>query len=309
MGFLFVFLPCPLLNSLILFCNIGVSEFFDKAKSGQRIVAQELQNVLILYYCGIMDAMGKTKQDLLKEWSELWIPHFNELSLKYNTPYYTQSPLNVIETDIEMMVVGINPKGTGKCTSTHTANGYLEGNKSWWSKRFDKGLKDSRFLANGRLFLGCGSKCPDSQIDDDKKVVWTNLSPFESSKGVSNLKKELLAEGIKSTIELIKILQPKRIVFMETNAFDTLRMHMGEPDAIQSVQVFDNLKWEVGICFGIPAVNVLHPSATDWLVSKYFISVFLFLHNLIIHEFPNKPLMDIRNAMRNELKLWKHRIS
>ena len=46
MGFLFVFLPCPLLNSLILFCNIGVSEFFDKAKSGQRIVAQELQNVL-----------------------------------------------------------------------------------------------------------------------------------------------------------------------------------------------------------------------------------------------------------------------
>lgn len=61
--------------------------------------------------------MEKTKQELLKEWSELWIPKFNELSQKYNTPYYTQSPLNVIETDIELMVVGINPKGNGKCTS------------------------------------------------------------------------------------------------------------------------------------------------------------------------------------------------
>ena len=94
--------------------------------------------------------MEKTKQELLKEWSELWIPKFNELSQKYNTPYYTQSPLNVIETDIELMVVGINPKGNGKCTSTHTVDGYLEGNKEWWSKRFDKELKDSRFLANGR---------------------------------------------------------------------------------------------------------------------------------------------------------------
>ena len=34
--------------------------------------------------------MEKTKQELLKEWSELWIPKFNERSQKYNTPYYTQ---------------------------------------------------------------------------------------------------------------------------------------------------------------------------------------------------------------------------
>lgn len=98
--------------------------------------------------------MEKTKQELLKEWSELWIPKFNELSQKYNTPYYTQSPLNVIETDIELMVVGINPKGNGKCTSTHTVDGYLEGNKEWWSKRFDKELKDSRFLPTDDCSLG-----------------------------------------------------------------------------------------------------------------------------------------------------------
>ena len=73
--------------------------------------------------------MEKTKQELLKEWSELWIPKFNELSQKYNTPYYTQSPLNVIETDIELMVVGINTKGNGKCTSPHTVERYLEGNR------------------------------------------------------------------------------------------------------------------------------------------------------------------------------------
>ena len=254
--------------------------------------------------------MEKTKQELLKEWSEKWTKQFNELSQTHNTPYYTQSPLNVIETDVELMVIGINPKGNGKCTSTHTTDGYLEGNKEWWSKRFDKELKDSRFLANGRLFLGYGSKCLDSQIDDDKKVVWTNLSPFESSKGVSNLKKELLAEGIKSTIELINILRPKKIVFMETNAFETLRNNMDEAkaDTIKSIQVFDNLKWEIGTVFGIPAVSILHPSSRDWMVSKYFISLFLFLHNLIIHEFPDKSLKDIRKTMRNELNLWKQRI-
>ena len=252
--------------------------------------------------------MEKTKQELLKEWSERWVPKFNELSQKYNTPYYTQSPLDVIEKDIELMVIGINPKGNGRCTSTHTANGYLEGNKEWWIRRLGKGVGNSKFLANGRLFLGYGSKCPDSHIDDDKKVVWTNLSQFESSNGVSNLKNELLTEGIKSTIELINILRSKRIVFMETNAFDTLRKNMDGSDAIQSVQVFDNLKWEIGTFFGIPAVSILHPSAPNWPVSKYFASVFLFLHNLIIHEFPNKPLEDIRHAMRNELKLWKQRI-
>lgn len=55
-------------------------------------------------------------------------------------------------------------------------------------------------------------------------------------------------------------------------------------------------------CFYFPLFCI------HWLMSKYFISVFLFLHNLIIHEFPNKPLKEIRNAMRNELKLWKQRI-
>ena len=82
-----------------------------------------------------------------------------------------------------------------------------------------QGIERFPFLANGRLFLGYGSKYPDSQIDDDKKVVWTNLSPFESSKGVSNLKKELLAEGIKSTIELINILQTKKDCFHGNKCF------------------------------------------------------------------------------------------
>lgn len=97
---------------------------------------------------------------------------------------------------------------------------------------------------------------------------------------------------------------------METKAFETLRNNMDEAkaDTIKSIQVFDNLKWEIGTVFGIPAVSILHPSSRDWMVSKYFISLFLFLHDLIIHEFPDKSLKEIRKTMRNELNLWKQRI-
>lgn len=57
--------------------------------------------------------MEKTKQELLKEWSEKWTKQFNELSQTHNTPYYTQSPLNVIETDVELMVTWRETKNGG----------------------------------------------------------------------------------------------------------------------------------------------------------------------------------------------------
>ena len=39
-----------------------------------------------------------------------------------------------------------------------------------------------------------------------RTLLWTNLSPFESKQGNKDLKRELMQEGLKSTLELIEIL-------------------------------------------------------------------------------------------------------
>ena len=50
----------------------------------------------------------------IEEWGKKWVKRFNELSGKYEFPYYTQSPLNLVEDEVEIMFVGINPKGSNK---------------------------------------------------------------------------------------------------------------------------------------------------------------------------------------------------
>lgn len=66
---------------------------------------------------------------------------------------------------------------------------------------------------------------PES-IDNGENIVWTNLSPFESKQGNKDLKRELMQEGLKSTLELIKILQPRRIILLGINAFRQIEKTM-----------------------------------------------------------------------------------
>lgn len=81
----------------------------------------------------------KSINEQLIEWAEKYVPKFNKLSQLYQTPYYTQSPLNVIEEEVDTMIVGINPKGklgTGESIFENPKK-YLEGNPTW-SSRFQK---------------------------------------------------------------------------------------------------------------------------------------------------------------------------
>ena len=50
-------------------------------------------------------------QEEIVKWAEKYVPEFNKLSEKYNTSYYTQSPLNCIDGEVDLMLIGINPKG------------------------------------------------------------------------------------------------------------------------------------------------------------------------------------------------------
>ena len=43
-------------------------------------------------------------QEEIVKWAEKYVPEFNKLSEKYNTSYYTQSPLNCIDGEVDLML-------------------------------------------------------------------------------------------------------------------------------------------------------------------------------------------------------------
>lgn len=249
----------------------------------------------------------KLISDKLNEWANKYVPKFNEL----NVNFYTQSPLDKA-TDVDIMVIGINPKGdTIKGYPPLTAEEYLKGNKTW-DNRFNpdgtisKGW--SKYLHNARFFLGCNSeKKTDLPIDDDRRTVWTNLVPIPSQNGFNGLTNEMRQIGVLSTLELIDILKPKRIIFFSVKAFDLLKKYAPEPDKIEHINVIDKMPLEIGYVNGIPAVSVKHPSQR-WVVSNTFIPVFIFLHKLICERGAHHNLNQDRDKMRQEIKLWVTRI-
>ena len=254
-------------------------------------------------------------QEELQKWANKYVPRFNELSKQFKTHYYTQSPLNSINDTIELMIIGINPKGNlNNGERELTVVEFLKGNPFWENRFNDNGTinKEWKYNQGARFFMGYDDFRHNDSIDNDEKTVWTNLSPFESKSGSSDLRKELMKEGISSTLALIKILQPKRIVLLGTNAFQKMAMILGdESSAIEFSPVFSNVKAQVGRIYNIPTVSLTHPSG-QWDVSNKFNSMFVFIHGLA--EITNKrdtvkPLKDVVEIMRKEMELWKERVS
>lgn len=249
------------------------------------------------------------QEDIVK-WAEKYVPEFNKLSSLYNTSYYTQSPLNCIDDEVDLMIIGINPMGNannGSCQKTPKE--YLSGNP-FWTTRFNEEDKIVwNFNQRARYFMGFNDFRHDESIDNDKKTVWTNLSPFESRNGNNDLGKELMEIGIKSTLELIDIIHPKRIVLLGINAFKQLEKSQVS-GKIEYSKVFSNIKAQVGRINNIPTTCLTHPSR-QWEVSNAFCSMFVFIHG--IAEITNKrgyvkPLKDVVEKMRKEMESWKDRV-
>lgn len=255
----------------------------------------------------------------LLEWAQQYVPIFNKLATAYNTSFYTQSPLSAVNGKVDLMIIGINPKGSlGEEKKLVSPEMYLEGNPYWKNRFLDDGTmhpdweKKSRFLSGTHFFLGYDNNYHPESIDNDKKTVWTNLSPFDSGQGSKDLPKELMSVGIESTMNLISILQPKRIVILGTNAFQKLKDNITKEakDSISYIKVFDNIPYCIGRIDGIPTVNVCHPSG-QWKVSNKFTSVFILLHyltELAKSELANNSLEESAKAIRKELKFYKERV-
>lgn len=249
-----------------------------------------------------------SKPQLLEAWSRKWTPRFNALSAKYNTPYYTQSPLCAIADEVDVLFAGINPQGSNSGTTRLTEAQFLAGNNSW-EERFKDDKNVWKFTNGARFFMGYDASRHAESIDNDSRVVWTNLSPFQSRNGFLDLKAELRDEGVRSFIELIVLLQPKKIVFLGGNAFSLLDKYADESvkQHISHLKVFRNLPLEIGRIFDKPACYVPHPSG-KWPVSHCFVPVFIFLRELCDVYEEEKPLFsleEVRAKMRREWKLWQ----
>lgn len=253
----------------------------------------------------------ETINEQIIRWANKYVPNFNDLSKLYATPYYTQSPLNSINQQVDLMVIGINPKGnTGVGGRKMSIEQFLKGNPYWANRIDQEGKNTWKFNQGTHFFLGYDNFYAPKDIDNDEKTVWTNLSPFESEQGNNDLKKELMEEGLKSTLELIDILQPKRIVLLGINAFRQIEKAIGNNGRVEYSVVYSNVKSQVGRINQIPTVCVPHPSG-QWEVSNKFISMFIFLHGLA--EITNKknvvkPLKDVVKIMQTEMRSWQEHI-
>lgn len=238
----------------------------------------------------------------LNTWAQKHVAIFNKIT---DRGFYTQSPLcKVIYPNIEQMVIGINPAGeTISRKKDITPEEYLKGN-NYWDNRFNTdgtiNKEWLKYLGGTRFFLGYPPYRSTDSIDDDSKTVWTNLSPFFSPKGSADLSKELMTVGIESTLELITILMPKRILLLGVNAFFSLNRYS---DKVEYEKLFSNQKISIGRIAGIPSICVPHPSG-QWDLNHYFDSLVIHLHRLIDVVDTNgqfKPLKEVVDIMRKEI--------
>ncbi len=257
--------------------------------------------------------MHKTVKEDLRLWAQEYVPRFNKLAKEFDTCYYTQSPLSHIDDSIDTLILGINPKGDGKVSSDNETNlsveEFLDGNKCWGSRLDEKW----KFVDGARWFLGYNHLMTSDSVDDDKKTVWANLTPFVSNKGFSDLRPELVSVGIESTLRLIEILKPKRIVLLTKEGFRQLnsrKVPQNIKDHISCVQVLESPTLEIGMILGVPTVCVPHPSG-QWPVSNKFTSIFVLLHNLSCRDANGKirkNIDEVRNIMREEIKALQTKV-
>lgn len=248
----------------------------------------------------------------IQEWAEKYVPEFNRLAKLHSAAFYTQSPLSEIEEGTDTLIVGINPKGSPKVNdpTNNSPEVFLKGNATWDKRFTDKNWISNNFYTGARWFMGYDKQRSSDAFDLDSKTVWTNLVPFQSDKGFNDLHPDLIDIGLRSTLDLIEILKPKRIILLSKDGFRNLSSPKVADDIqskIKYVQVLTEPALEIGTIFGIPTVCVPHPSGRKWPVSNQFTSVFIFLHKLSYKDTNGKPrknLEEVRDIMRKEISAW-----
>lgn len=167
-------------------------------------------------------------QTSLEEWAENAVRIYHQIASRddVNIAYYTQSDLSILTTSPELMIVGINPGSSSSYSDQRRnenwsylyknsldKNHLLKGNychekgkpSSWDNHRKWKYWAGLRHCLSKTYLL--------DTIDDDNKIIITNAS-FFSTKEANEISEELLIETIPQTLDLIKISNPKYLLFL-----------------------------------------------------------------------------------------------
>ena len=188
-----------------------------------------------------------TMQDKLKEWAEKAFDFYYQLGLKKNIGFYTQTPLNHIDSHPDIVVMGINPGSNGSFHKDYTLKQFMRGNSFWTEHRswdYIKRIED--FLRQGL------EENAESVFSDDNRIVYINASCLETKKAGA-LSDKLLCESLPSTIALIKILTPKLLLCLSAKKF------FGINKSIEREFLSDDVL--IGQLGDIQIVGTPHPSA------------------------------------------------
>ncbi|MDO4158935.1 MAG: hypothetical protein Q4D41_00585 [Prevotellaceae bacterium] len=174
--------------------------------------------------------MNQLQQEIHK-WGDEAVKSYIEVAKtfkeKEGSAFYTQSPLNIIDENPELVIIGINPGSTGtykeqlehqkwKSAGFPSVEGFLKGNVISWHDRdndwhFWKRIHSILKVANREYLLK----------DDNKKLVCTNITPFGTKKE-KQLQREIIQKTSHHTVELLEILKPKVVLCLGRTTYNEL---------------------------------------------------------------------------------------
>ena len=210
------------------------------------------------------------------DWARVYVPQFNAWAALKNMDFYTQSPLNGIDSKVKGMIVGINPGCGGVWRGRDkTVEEFLGGNPTW-NERFGADNQPAggwrRYLVGVHTFMNMPKeRCPDG-IDDDRQYVWTNVTPFSTRKA-NEIPADLIPVSVQSMLELISILSPERIMLLGANSYRYFERyaahHQQERDIYFRSAFAHGANIHIGRIHGVPCYCIVHPTG-HWPVSHNF---------------------------------------
>ncbi|MBE6319322.1 MAG: hypothetical protein E7081_10180 [Bacteroidales bacterium] len=144
-----------------------------------------------------------TMQDELTKWAKKAFEFYSQLGQKENIGFYTQTPLNDISSNPDIVVMGINPGSNGSFQKDYSIEQFMRGNFYWTQHRswaYIKRIED--FLKRG---LGNNA---ENIFSNDNRIVYINASCFQTKKAGA-LGYNLLCKSLPFTIDLIRKLNPR----------------------------------------------------------------------------------------------------
>lgn len=243
-----------------------------------------------------------TIQESLKNWAKDAVDVFNPLSQTTSTQFYLQSPLDQITAPVDTLVLGINPHGEISKGAEKSPEEFLKGNPKW-DRRFE-GNHVSREWSNyfGKAHkMICGNQERDHlMLDNDKKTVWENLTPFVTPDS-GQLKPEHWDAGLRSTADLITILKPKRIILLSESGFNRLAPYIAIEHLPIVKDTITQRTIEIGTIGGYPAIQLSHPSR-EWITHSLFLPMIVQLHKLHAVDEKIEPLEEAATKIKNQLR-------